>query len=427
MRIRSVLIVLALAAAAVVVPSLLPSANHDSYPDLSRIGVLPDTSGAITLFLGRVEADPNPINLTLLAQLELRRSRETGDIAELAKAESALEEALSQQPDYAPAVSTLASVYSVLHRFDEALTTARRAQDLNPRLGALVLVGDVLVATGDYQGAAAAYSEQAAASGSPGLAARLAYLDELAGKVEEAIAQMERATAAHLAAGGVGEEAAWFQVRLGDLNFSIGRLAEADRRYQAGLDLFPGYWSALAGRAKLSAAGGDLDRAIELYETAATAIPRPELMIALGDLYTIAGESELAADRYATVEVIAELAGGVYDRTLALYLAEHGKAGEALSLAETGLEVRRDVYGYDTLAWALYHLGRASEAREAMDKALALGTRDSQLLFHSGAISLALGDKVRAAADLAAALELNPAFHPLYSVEAAQMLAEAGR
>jgi tetratricopeptide (TPR) repeat protein len=377
------------------------------------------------VFQGRVATDPNPINLTLLAQLEARRSRETGDVGELVKAEAALNEAIEQQPDYAPAVLTLASVYSALHRFDEALTTARRAQDLDPSLGALALVGDVLAATGDYQGAAAAYSELAIEWSSPGLTARMAHLDELSGKVESAILQMERAAAAYLASGGVGEEAAWYQVRLGDLNFSIGRVAEADRRYRAALTLLPGYWSAIGGRAKVSAARGNLDRAIELYESAAAAVPRPEVMIALGDLYTLTGQTDLAGDRYATVEAITQLSGGVYDRTLALFLAEHGRAQEALSLAEKGLEVRRDVYGYDTLAWALYQLGRPDEAREAMDQALVLGTRDSQLLFHAGAISLALGDKMRAAEELSAALGLNRHFHPLHSAEAERMLKEA--
>ena len=425
MKIRSILIVLMVAAAAVIIPGLLPASTPGSYPDPARLGPVPDTGAAITLFQGRVAVDPNPINLTLLAQLEARRSRETGDVAELAKAAAALDEALAEQPNYAPAVVTLASVYSALHRFDEAVITARKAQGLDPRLGALGLVGDVLVATGDYQGGAAAYSELAATSSSPGLAARLAHLDELSGQVEEAIFEMEGAAADNLDSGGVGEEAAWFQVRLGDLNFSIGRLAEADRRYRAGLTLFSGYWSALAGRAKVSAARGDLEHAIELYESAAAAVPRPEIMIALGDLYTLTGEFDLAADRYATVNVIAQLAGGVYDRTLALFLAEHGQAQEALALAQKGLEVRRDIYGYDTLAWALYHLGRPFEAREAMDRALALGTRDTQLWFHSGAISLALGDKERAAADLAAALGLNRNFHPLHSDEAALMLEEA--
>ena len=427
MKIRSIPLILALIAGAVIGPGLLPAAAPDSFPDPSRLGPVPDTAAAISMFQARVETSPNPIDLTVLAQLEARRSRETGDLGELTRAEAALDEALLMEPEYGPAVSTLAAVYSAMHRFDEALAAARRAQDLDPRLGALALIGDVLVATGDYEGAAAAYSQMAATSPSPGLAARLAYLDELWGDLESAIGTMELAAAAILESGGVGEEAAWFQVRLGDLNFSIGNLTEADRRYAAALTLFPGYWSGLAGLAKVSGARGDLDRAIDLYESAAAVVPRPELMLALGDLNTIKGELQVAADRYATVGAIAELAGGAYDRTLALYLAEHGQASEALELATEGLEVRRDIYGYDSLAWALHHLGRTREARAAMDRALELGTRDAHLLYHSGAISLALGDSARAAADLSAALELNPAFHPLYSTLAVESLEEARR
>ncbi|MGQ0849977.1 MAG: tetratricopeptide repeat protein [Actinomycetota bacterium] len=424
MRIRIIIIVLAVAAA-VAVPGLLPASLPTSYPDPERIGPIPDTGAAISLFEQRVATDPNAINLTILAQLQARRTRETGDVAELAKAEANLRQALGQQPNYGPAAATFASVQAALHNFDEALITARRAHDLNPRLGALALVGDVLVATGEYDEAAAAYAELSSTSPSPGLTARLAHLDELSGRTEEAIIKMERAATAHLEMGGVGEEAAWYQVRLGDLNLSIGQLSEADRRYRAALTVLPGYWSALAGRARVSAARGDLGRAIELNEQAAAVVPRPEVLIALGDLYTATGRPDLAADRYATVEAIARLAGGVYDRTLALYLAEHGRATEALALAETGLETRQDIYGYDTLAWALYHLGNTSEARKAMDTALALGTRDAQLLFHSGMISLAAGDREQAATELAAALDLNPNFHPLHAVTARELLKEA--
>lgn len=424
-KVRSVLTVLVVAAAAIlVVPALLPSSNADSYPDRSRIRPVSTTSEAIAVFEKRVDAHPNPIDLTLLAQLHARRSRETGDVAELVKAESALLPALDQQPNYAPAVSTLASVLLAEHRFAEALATARRADQLDPRLGALAVAGDVLVATGRYDEAAATYREVGQLSSSAGLAARMSYLDELGGRVDEAIAVMERAAASDLAAGGEGESGAWYQLRLGDLNFSIGRLREADQRYRAALDLFPGYWSALAGRAKVAAARGDLTGAIDLYEQASAVVPRPEILVALGDLYTANGQLDLAADRYAAVEVIAQLAGGLYDRPLAIYLAEHDRAADALALAQKGLEVRRDIYGYDTLAWALYHLGRFNEAREAMDQALVLGTRDAQLWFHAGAISLALGDKPRAERELSTALDSNPQFHPLHSAEAQEMLKE---
>jgi tetratricopeptide (TPR) repeat protein len=401
----------------------MPAGRDPSYP--TGENPVPDTVAALMLFQGRADQDPNAINLTLLAQLHVRRSRETGNVAELAAAENAVRDALAQQPSYGPAMLTLASVLAGQHRFEEALTAARQAQQLDPRLGALGLIGDVLIATGDYEAARDAYSQLATAGGSPGLRARWAHLDELEGDLEGAIRQTERAAAAGLEQGGVGEEAAWYQVRLGDLNFTVGRLAESDRRYRAALDLLPDYWPGLAGRGKVSAARGDLAKAIEFYQWAAAKVPRPEVMIGLGDLYTVTGELDLARDTYATVEVISQLSEGVYDRNLALYEAEHGDPKMALVLAQRGLEERRDVYGYDTMAWALYKSGRFVESREAMNRALSLGTRDPHLLFHSGAISLALGDKANAATDLAAALALNPQFHPRYAAEAAAMLAEA--
>ena len=49
----------------------------------------------------------------------------------------------------------------------------------------------------------------------------------------------------------------------------------------------------------------------------------------------------------------------------------------ALALAEAEIAVRKDVYGYDALAWALLANGRADGGRRGDDEALALGTRDA--------------------------------------------------
>jgi tetratricopeptide (TPR) repeat protein len=418
------LIAMGLAGVTVVGEALLPLSDP-SYPDPAALPVAVSSGDSISLFEQRVAANPNPIDRTWLAQFYATRSRETGDLADLGRAELLLKEAIAEQPNYAPAVSTLAYIYLAEHRFEEALDTARRAHDLNARLGAMALVGDVLVATGDYQGATEAYAEAVSITGGPGLSSRLAHLDELHGEVQTAITTMELAAAAHLRAGGSGEEAAWYQARLGDLNFTIGQLAEADRRYRAALDVFPGYYIGLAGRARVAAARRDFEGAIDLYEQAITVIPRPELLVAVGDLYAVTGQTQNAAKRYNTVEAIARLASGIYDRNLALFYADRGRADEALRLAEEGLEVRHDIFGYDTQAWALYRLGRLSEAREAIDQALTLGTRDPVLLFHAGSISLALGEKDRAVSELEAALGLNRYFHPIFAPEAEAMLKEA--
>ena len=83
----------------------------------------------------------------------------------------------------------------------------------------------------------------------------------------------------------------------------------------------------------------------------------------------------------------------VYDRTLALYLAGSGDdPSRALELAQAEISGRKDVYGYDALAWALLANHRPAEADTAMTTALAFGTHDAKLLYHAGMIAAALGD-----------------------------------
>ena len=103
----------------------------------------------------------------------------------------------------------------------------------------------------------------------------------------------------------------------------------------------------------------------------------------------------------------------MYDRSLSLYLASQGiDTPRALALAEAEITTRRDIYGYDALAWALLANGRAAEARTAMTEALALGTRDAKLFFHAGMIEAALGNANEAREFLEDALATDPSFDP---------------
>ena len=115
----------------------------------------------------------------------------------------------------------------------------------------------------------------------------------------------------------------------------------------------------------------------------------------------------------------------VYNRQLALFYANHDrKLNESLDLAQKELAVRKDIYGYDTLAWALYKNGRYSEAAEAMSQAMKLGTQDALLFYHAGMIYEALGDYVQAQKHLSQALAINPHFDVLQSRIAQQTLAQ---
>lgn len=96
-----------------------------------------------------------------------------------------------------------------------------------------------------------------------------------------------------------------------------------------------------------------------------------------------------------------------------LYLpSSRTDAPRALALAEAEITTRRDIYGYDALAWAVLANGRSAEARTAMTEALALGTRDAKLFFHAGMIEAALGNADAARAFLEDALATDPSFDP---------------
>src|SRR5207237_10342411 len=141
------------------------------------------------------------------------------------------------------------------------------------------------------------------------------------------------------------------------------------------------------------------------------------VMAAMGGTCARPAETAKTNLEYGTVEVIAtpaRITRQIYNRQLALFDADHGvRLDEAVRLADTELSVRKDVYGYDADAWALYKIGRYPEARAAAEKALAQGTRDARILYHAGLIDQALGHPAAAMAELRQALAISPNFDPL--------------
>lgn len=381
----------------------------------------PSTQEAIRFFEGRIEASPqDAISYELLGQLHVIRARETGDVAAYRRAEAALSRSLKLMPRYTPAADSLAAVYLAEHRFEEALDLAEGVYGANPSsTQALATIGDANLALGRYRSAANVYGALMAAGESPPALARLSQLRWLEGDTAAAIELMRRAADQELRSGSTGEATAWYLVRLGDLNFGAGRLEEAATSYRRALDTFEGYYLALAGLGRVRAAQGRLHVAVGLYRRAVSVVPQPDLLAALGDLHALTGHPAEAERRYDTVEFIGRLAAlnrQVYNRQLALFYADHERRlGLALELATSELDVRKDVFGYDALAWALHKNGHHRRAAAPIEAAMRLGTREPSLLYHAGMIYAALGDEDRARSLLRAALDINPTFDPLQS------------
>jgi len=391
------------------------------------------TDRNIAFWQNRLRADRrNYIAATLLGSTWMQKARETGTVEDYGRAEAALRTALEVNPSYDRAQAGLAAVYFAQHRFVEALTLARKLATANPGpTQASAIAADARLELGDLAGAAAAYRRLLAKAPSPPVYSRLARLSFLQGQTEQAIVWATRSVRESAGAEASAETLAWYRFQLGELDFTAGRLQQADAAYTAALADFPGYYLALAGLAKVAAARGDLAKAEELYIKAVTVVPRPDLLAALGDVQAARGDPAAARRQYATVAYIGTLAATnrqVYNRQLALFDADHGlHAAAALRLAEAELRVRKDIYGWDAVAWTAYQAGAYARATAAADQALALGTRDPRLLYHAGMAALGIGDRARARKLLSQALTINPAFDLLQAPRARAALAEAAR
>jgi tetratricopeptide (TPR) repeat protein len=227
------------------------------------------------------------------------------------------------------------------------------------------------------------------------------------------------------------ENLAWLYFELGERYFQAGDLGNADSSYQSGVTADPNHYRSLAGLAKVRAAQGKLEESVQLYQRSIAIIPFPVYVAELGDLYTKLGRLKEAHQQYDLVEYIGHLSKlnrVLANRELALFYADRGiKLPEALELARNELEVRHDIYTWDTLAWVLYKNGRFQEAAEAMNKALAMQTNDSLLLFHAGMVYHSLGKDSDAEKYLNSALKTNPYFHIFQAEVASRTLQEIGQ
>lgn len=380
----------------------------------------PNADIAVAFWQGRVAQTPNSfLDYTLLAEAYARKARETGDVSYYQRAEASLRRALEINPNYVQASAALSSVLFSMHDFEGALALAESLTD-NPRATqALAVTGDTQLALGNYDEAEAAYQKLAALGPGPGLYSRQAIWADLHGDHAQALSLMQQAADLAWQSGDYRESLAWYDFQLGELNFKSGNLKEAEAHYKAANQTFANNYLALAGLGKVRAAQGRYDEAVKLYEQAVAIIPQPDLLAALGDLYTLTGQPDKAKLQYDTVEFIGQLAEinqVVYNRQLALFYANHDlNLAKALELAQNEIVTRKDIYGYDALAWALYKNGRYAEATEAIAQATQLGARDAMLYYHAGMIYEATGDHDQAQAMLKEALAINPHFDLLQS------------
>jgi tetratricopeptide (TPR) repeat protein len=398
------------------------------------------TDDLIKRLQARVKRNPDDYEgYAGLGAAYLQKGRETADAADYELAKGALEKSLdllSNDPAAAFAMTQMAVVCMVEHRFEDALSWAQKALALGSGdASPWAIAGDALADMGDYKSASEAYSRLKSSYGSEDekLAfsyqrdSRMSFLRFVAGDTPGAIQLMRSAVRTAMETHMPQENIAWSQYQLGEELFLAGETNAAEKAYLASLDECPNYYRALAGLARVRVSQGRYPDAIKLYKAAIAKVPYPEYAAALGDVYRKLGQLDDAKKQYQLVELIGYLSQvnqQIHNRDLALFYADHDvKLQESVALAQKELEVRRDVYTWDVLAWSLFKNDKLQDAAEAISHALEQGTKDPQLFFHAGMIYERLGDSLKAGEYLQRALDINPYFHILYSTTATETLA----
>ncbi|HYP38861.1 MAG TPA: tetratricopeptide repeat protein [Chloroflexia bacterium] len=369
----------------------------------------------------RVKADPSDYkSFSQLGIAYLQKARETNDPTFYSQAEDAFKKSLVLKSDDFDALAGYGSLELSRHEFQQALEWGMKAQRANPaKAYAYGVVGDAHIELGNYDQAVDAFQKMVDLRPDLSSYSRVSYARELYGDTEGAIVAMRQAISA---GGPAAENTAWCRVQLGHLYFNSNRLAEAEKEYGDALRGYPDYLHALAGMAQVRWAQGRTDEAIKLYQQSVEGVPLPQYLTALGDVYASTGNTAAAKEQYDLVQYIFQVfeAGGVdVNIEKATFLADHDmQLPDAVRMAETVAQGRKDVNTQSTLAWALYKSGRYQEALTAQKEAMRLGTQNPVFYYHLGMIYDRLGDKENARANVQKALDLNPHFSPLFSKEA---------
>jgi Flp pilus assembly protein TadD len=156
------------------------------------------------------------------------------------------------------------------------------------------------------------------------------------------------------------------------------------------LALFPEYHYALDSLAKVRTAQNKHEDAADLRRRHYAAAPHPENLFALATALERAGRTSDARVAYAEFErqaVEESMSRDNANRELVFYYVDHaGKADQALRIAEMEIARRQDVYTLDAYAWALHANNRPREAGEHVERALAVGVKDPEILSRAAII-----------------------------------------
>lgn len=364
-----------------------------------------------------IEKDPGKAQPYCDLALALaRRARETSDTVFYKQADEALAKAFAIDPKNFSARKTQVWILLGQHEFAKALAAAQAInKEVPDDLLTYGFLTDANIELGLY--GAAEKSAQRMLDLRPGnipALTRAAYLRELFGDPEGSIELMNMAFEG--TSPGEREDRAWILTQIAHLRFSQGKTADAGMLLEKALETFPSYHYALGGLAKVRVAQKRYRDAVDLLSKRYAAAPHAENLYVLAEATELAGDRARAKTQFAEFERKSRAEMMIADNSnheLVFYYADHARQpAEALRVAQSEFDRRKDVHTLHAYAWALHRSGNDREARVQIDRALAVGTQDSDFFSHAAAIYSGLGEKAQAKEFSRKAMALAPSAEP---------------
>jgi len=360
MSIRYRSLALALVGVAAVAGSpLLRTRNASPAAATPRLTPAQMLDSNIAFYEGVAKRDPTGgMALGQLALFYMRRARATGDYQDVLRSEIAARKSLVNRGAHnTRARQALAASLLSEHRFGDALGIAQDLAERDASSAAFrASVGEIQMELGHYDDARASFASVAGNTSDLSVAPRLARWMELEGHPDSAYRLMNASLLAVSDRRDVpAEQKAWFWLRIGDLQFRRGKIGEAASDYQRGLAAHPDDYRLLTALAKLEGARHAWRKAIDYGERAVAVSFDPATLGVMSDTYAALGDNAKANELAHAMEIAVSKQATAYHREWSLFLLNHGlRVAEVLAKTQEELKTRRDIYGYDALAWALH-------------------------------------------------------------------------
>ncbi len=352
-------------------------------------------SRSIDFFERRLAVDPN--NYLVAGRLATRyvvRFQLGADLADVVRAEALARHLVETVPNRAGALSRLATVLLMQHKFTEAYDTAIAAVRVDSTnqeaIGALF---DAAMASGRYRQAEDALTRLVAGSLAP-LVRRSQWFDAT-GQTKAAAAALERTCHRLALSSSQPVSVAWCLTELAGIRHVLHGPRAAATTLREALQHQPGYRGALEGMADLAHGRGDWSSADELYRNLATDA-HPDLYLRLAEVRGEQGDSagrRAALEGFLTVAAVPENEA-LFGAMLARYylgVGDSSSLDRALAIVQREAQRRPTIETDDLLSWVYYYRGDLDLAVAASEGAQRLGPPTPTMKYHRARILEGLG------------------------------------